>query len=96
MDKSEHPMQPLILDEDGIVRFKHNSVVRFLLDTSSFDMNKLWRMLGSGIFSIEDMEQFYQLIGYSVSGFGEMSHFRAETVSKADELADEMRQRQPE
>jgi hypothetical protein len=53
-------------------------------------------MLGSSLFSIEDMEQFYQLIGYSVSGFGEMSGFREETVTKADELAEGMRKTPPQ
>jgi len=90
MGKPEHPMQPLVWDKN-VIRFKRNGIVRFLLDNGSFDMNKLWLMLGSDIFSIEDMEQFYQLIGYSASGFGEISGFREKTVVKADELAAEMR-----
>lgn len=94
MGRPEHPMQPLVWDKDTI-RFKRNTIVRFLLDNGGHDLNQLWRMYGSGMFSLEDLEQFYQLIGYSVSGFGEMSDFRKETVAKADELAEGMRKCPP-
>lgn len=50
------------------VRFKENSIVRFLLDGGPFDLNMLARMP----FSVEDREQFAQLIGYSLEGFGEL------------------------
>jgi hypothetical protein len=40
----EHPMQPLVLDEEGVIRFKKNAVVRFLLDAGSFNLNQIWRM----------------------------------------------------
>lgn len=80
----EHPMQPLEKDKHGTVRFKKNAVVRFLLEAGPFDLNQIWQMP----WSIEDMEQFYQLIGYSVSGFGEISGFRKETVAEADRRAD--------
>lgn len=84
----EHPMQPLVRDEHGTIRFKENAVVRFLLDAGPFDLNQIWRMP----FSIEDLEQFYQQIGYSVSGYGDISGFRRETVAEADRLAEEMLQ----
>lgn len=58
MSSPEHPTQPLVKDEHGTVRFKKNQVVRFLCDTSKTDMNALWKMLGSGMFTIDDMEQF--------------------------------------
>ena len=35
--------------------------------------------LNSRVFSIEDREQFAQLIGYSVSGFGDLSYVSDET-----------------
>jgi ribosomal protein S27E len=94
MGKPEHPMQPLIWDKN-VIRFKQNKIVRFLLDNGGHDPNQMWRMYGSDMFPIEDLEQFYQLIGYSVSGFGEMSEFRSETVAKADELAAGMRKCPP-
>lgn len=75
-----HPMQPLIIDEHGTVRFKKNEIVRVLLDTGVLDMNKL-AVLN---FSREDREQFAQLIGYSVSGFGDLSYVSKESVRIAD------------
>jgi hypothetical protein len=29
-----HPMQPVYID-DGVIRFKHNAIVRYLLDCES-------------------------------------------------------------
>ena len=77
-------MQPIVLDKDGVVRFKRNEIVRFLLDAGPYDLNKLALMP----FSDEDREQLAQLIGYSVSGFGDLSYVSAETVQKADKLAE--------
>ena len=65
-----HPMQPLEKDAGGVVRFKMNPIIRFLLDAGPFDMNSLAMMPWSD----EDREQLAQLIGYSVSGFGELSY----------------------
>ena len=65
-----HPRQPEIRDKEGTLRFKSNDIVRFLLDTSKFNMNDLALMP----FSLEDRRQFAQLIGYSVSGYGELPY----------------------
>jgi hypothetical protein len=75
----EHPVQPLYEDESGTTRFKHNRIVSFLLDAGPFDMNQLALM----DFSREDREQFAQLIGYSLSGFGELSYVRSKTYKRA-------------
>lgn len=76
----KHPMQKVKLDDDGVVRFVPNQIVRFLLDAGPFDMNQLAMMP----FSKRDREQFAQLIGYSVSGFGELSYVSSEAWQKAD------------
>lgn len=65
-----HPTQPLVADSEGTIRFKQNAIVRFLLDEGRHDMNALAVMN----FSDEDREQFAQLIGYSLSGYGELSY----------------------
>ena len=68
--QSRHPMQPFVRSADGVVRFKPNEIVRFLLDIGGIDMNRL-----AGLsFSQEDRTQFAQLIGYSLSGFHELSY----------------------
>lgn len=79
-DSGKHPMQPIYFDSDGTARFKANALVRFLLDAGPFDMNKLAMMPWSD----EDREQFAQLIGYSVSGFCELSYVSAEVYDRAD------------
>lgn len=66
----KHSMQPLIRDEQGVIRFQQNPIVRFLLDAGPFDMNQLAAMP----FADEDRAHFAQLIGYSVSGYGELSY----------------------
>ncbi len=78
-DSIPHPNQPLGLDEDGVMRFKPNKIVRFLLEMGPFDMNKLSLM----DFSAADRVQFAQLIGYSRSGFGELSYVTDEAWESA-------------
>jgi hypothetical protein len=78
----KHPIQPLGTDDKGTLRFKENAIVRFLLDAGPFDMNQI----AIKQFSAEDQEQFAQLIGYSLSGFGELSYVRDETYSAAERM----------
>lgn len=82
----EHPIQPLSVDDNGVLRFKSNAIVRFLLDAGPFNMNTLALM----DFSREDREQFAQLIGYSLSGFGELSYVRSKTYKRAAEAAPDL------
>jgi hypothetical protein len=74
-----HPIQPIVKDEHGVARFKANAIVRHLLDAGPFDMNTLAGME----FSREDREQFAQLIGYSLDGFGELSYVSDDTFNAA-------------
>lgn len=76
---SKHPIQPLELDERGTLRFKENKIVRHLLDNGGIDLNKLACLE----FSREDREQFAQLIGYSLSGFGELGYVTDATYELA-------------
>lgn len=80
MKKLPHPIQPLYKDKQGVLRFKANEIVKFLLDDGPNDMNRLALIKQ---FSKEDREQFAQLIGYSLSGFGELSYVSDETYEKA-------------
>jgi hypothetical protein len=74
------PMQPIYLDDKGTARFKENAIVRYILDNGGIDLNQLAFI----DFSVEDREQFAQLIGYSVSGFGELGYVTDATYNKAD------------
>ena len=83
---SKLPMQPIELDpDDGTPRFKLNPIVVWLLDAGPFDMNQLAILPN---ISKEERSQFAQLIGYSVSGYGELSY--AVDVHEADEIADQL------
>jgi hypothetical protein len=39
--KCLHPMQPTVIDGHGVLRFKQNAIVRFLLDAGPHDLNQL-------------------------------------------------------
>jgi hypothetical protein len=68
----KNPVQPLELDHRGVLRFKANRIVQHLLDTHpACDMNKLATL----DFSNDDRQQFAQLIGYSLSGYGELQGY---------------------
>lgn len=84
-----HPIQPLYVDESGVVRFRENRIVRLLLDTGPFTLNSLSR-LG---FLREDWAQFYQLIGYSLDGLGDVcdSWVGDDTYSRAVALWEQTR-----
>lgn len=80
------PMQPIEWDGHGVIRFKRNEIVTYLLDNGGIDMN----YLAMQDFSDEDRMQFAQLIGYSVSGFGDLSYASDEVVTEADAIASEL------
>jgi hypothetical protein len=81
----KHPLQPVVEDAQGTKRFKANDVVQYLLDHGGMDMNDLARLH----FSNEDREQFAQLIGYSLSGFAELSYVSDEAVEAAQAMAED-------
>lgn len=80
-----HPIQPLVKEENGVVCFKRNEIVRFLLDAGPHDLNKLSTLQR---FSQEDWEQFAQLIGYSLSGFCELSYVSPQVAVAAERMKD--------
>lgn len=81
-----HPIQPIEKDSHGVERFKKNAIVEYLLDRSGIDMNALAVL----DFSNEDRQQFAQLIGYSLSGYGELtSYVDADAYGIAITMAEE-------
>lgn len=92
--RKTQPMQPIVWDGQGVIRFQANEIVRYLLDNGGLDLNKLHGMgHPAPNFPREDWEQFAQLIGYSVSGFGDLGYPRRHVVAKADEIADRLARR---
>lgn len=81
--KMKHPIQPLGDDGKGVIRFKPNKIVQHLLDHGGIDMNQLALI----DFPQEDREQFAQLIGYSLSGFSELSYVSNDIYSAAEAMS---------
>ena len=79
-----HPIQPLVTDEHGVIRYKANAIVSHLLDHGGIDMNQI-AILN---FSREDREQFAQLIGYSHSGAADLGYVSSETIDVAKMMLD--------
>lgn len=69
----EFPSQPVKLDDQGCLRFVGNPIVKFMLELgrsgATFNINSLHCYSG---FADKDWDQFYQLIGYSVNGYGDL------------------------
>ncbi|WP_414455712.1 hypothetical protein [Enterobacter quasiroggenkampii] len=76
------PMQPLVIDAHGTLRFKENPIVRALLDYATehgYGLNEIAREE----FDAEDQMQLAQLIGYSLSGYGTLSYVTDESYERA-------------
>lgn len=69
--------RPIYTDDQGTRRFKPNDIVRYLIDEASAgrkcDMNDLAVLVKvHKKFTYADWQEFYQLIGYSLSGYGDV------------------------
>ena len=85
-EAAPHPMQPLFRDESGVIRFRKNKIVAFLLDANGkFNMNEL-ALVG---FDADEWTQFAQLIGYSVDGWGTLSYVSNKDYAKAQRKRNE-------
>lgn len=80
--RDELPIQPLVIDGHGTLRFKENPIVRRLLDYSTehgYGLNEM----ALEQFDAEDRMQLAQLIGYSLSGYGDLSYVTDESYARA-------------
>ncbi len=93
------PLQPLAFDDQGVIRFEANPLVRFLLDEASAgrhcDLNRLAWFAQSQAVPARHQEQLAMLIGYSLSGFSELSYVRDVTYEKAEAMAKRLTPRRP-
>lgn len=83
MTEPKHPVQPVYTDEHGTYRFKGNAIVRALVEAAEIGSKLDLNMIATMDFSREDRVQFAQLIGYSVSGFGDLSYVKDRDYAKA-------------
>lgn len=65
----KHPIQNVYVDNKGVKRFVGNRIVRFLLDEYKPGLNDISVRFFE---NKDDYEQLMQLIGYSLSGFGDL------------------------
>lgn len=82
------PLQPVVRAKDGMTRFQANRLVVALLDAAKkhgLDLN--WLAMECHDAPRSDKEQFAQLIGYSISGFSELSYVTDKTYERAAEKA---------
>jgi len=81
-----NPIQPLALDDRGVLRFKENAIVNYLREVAKkhgVDMNE---MITMG-FSVEDWQQYAQLTGYSLSGYSELPYVDDASYEAAHAMA---------
>lgn len=83
MEQVKFPLQPVVIAEDGCIRFAENRIVTYLLDNGGIDLNKIASLAFTSNFSNAEQEQFAQLIGYSVSGFADLSYVSDEAYYAA-------------
>lgn len=90
---NKHPMQPIALDTHGVARFVRNKIVEHLVDTYAFgrSLNEICRKFDVHGADREDYEQLTMLIGYSVSGFGDLSTSSEDRVALAEDIAASIR-----
>ena len=84
------PMQPVELTSDGVARFRRNRIVEALHQAAcegrKLDLNAIAIMAAHGQFTDAEQMQFAMLIGYSVSGFGDLSYADQSVIRRADDL----------
>lgn len=81
------PMQPIVIAEDGVARFQANRIIADLWKSGAFSLNDIGIKAAEGAYTEAEQMQLAQLIGYSVSGFGDLSYADREVVRRADRKA---------
>ena len=74
-----HPSQFVEVADDGILRFRTNEIVRYMVDNGPWDLNTL-----SQIGDPQDYAQLAQQIGYSVSGWSGLSMVNSAAYAAAE------------
>jgi hypothetical protein len=92
MAKRKQPMQPIYIDKEGVVRFQSNKIVDWLFATQKISLNEISAMCQTSKIPKADQMQFWQMLGYSVSGFGDLSFVDKEIVFQADMIAEQLLQ----
>ncbi|UTD55908.1 hypothetical protein [Halomonas sp. MS1] len=82
-----YPMQPVSIDSRGSIRFEENPIISHLArEVSNLNDIAIWCAVNE--VDAKYQEQLAQLIGYSVSGYGELSYVSDESFERAARLAE--------
>ncbi len=80
--QADHPIQPLVRDEHGVIRFKANGILQDLFRSLVIDVN-LW---ATTPFPDEDRVQLAQLLGYSLSDFAELPYVSDDLYEQVNQM----------
>ncbi|MBY0510184.1 MAG: hypothetical protein K2P94_08505 [Rhodospirillaceae bacterium] len=80
----QHLSRPLVWSEDGMLHFQPNAICHWLLETGHVCMNTISQQG----FCDADRAEFAQLIGYSVSGWGELDYVTFKQFRLVQHLAE--------
>ena len=87
----KNPIQPLVKDTQGVLRFKANALVNALLEhgqATGLGLNELAHKFCDAEHA-DDRQQLAQLIGYSLGGYGELGYVSDDAYRAAAIMADE-------
>jgi len=87
-EKPKNPIQPFVTDVNGTLRFKGNQIVVDLLEKAGQHGLNL-NAIACRQYSADDRQQLAQLIGYSLSGYGELSYVSEDAYGAANAMAEE-------
>ncbi len=96
--RPKHPMQPVVWDGAGVIRFMGNPIVRFLVDWGrdhGMSLNDLTMISASSGWTKADWSHFSQLHSYSVSGWGDLSYASDAEYAEAMALGEALLKAQP-
>lgn len=82
-----HPHQPIFVDERGVVRFKPNRIVEWMLEQGRAGQRFDLHAIETRDFPDDDRIQLAQLIGYSVDVFGGLHYVPDELAAECDRQA---------
>ena len=87
---SHTTMQPVMIDQDGIVRFKQNRIVRQLIDKGSragFGIGEIKAGVAAGTFDADEHMQLIQLAGINVDSYCSCSFVSKQSAGQATAAA---------
>ena len=85
--KHEYPMQPIFLD-NGLPRFEKNPIIDWLCEKYGLNEIGIWWQVNN--IERKYIEQLYQLIGYSIRGYDELSQVSDASFDRANSMAEQL------